>query len=151
MRMRGMRNIATLRKASRSAFTRTLQRRITEAERRYAELSQWQHWSDNQRRRQLCDAIEELTGSGLHPDAIASRVREAQIEWSRLDVAEGHATQGQAAPGWARRFHAACRHALEPAKSYFKKRQELRKTHAQAITASLEQATRFPRIRRTGR
>jgi hypothetical protein len=136
--------LATLRKESAGAFTRTLQRRVTEAERRYAELSQWQHWSDNQRRRQLCDTIEQLTGSGLHPDAIATRVREAQIEWTRLDAAEGHAGQGQAAHGWARRFHAACRHALEPAKSYFKKRQELRKTHAQAITTSLEQASAIP-------
>ncbi len=135
--------IATLRKESGGAFTRGLQRRIADAERRYAELSQWQHWSDNQRRRQLCEAIEELAGSGLHPDAIATRVREAQAEWSRLDAAEGHAAHG-AIHGWARRFHAACRHALEPAKSYFKKRQELRKTHAQAISASLEQANALP-------
>ena len=135
--------IATLRKESAGAFTRALQRRVTEAERRYGELSQWQHWSDNQRRRQLCETIEALAGSGLHPDAIATRVREAQAEWSRLDAAEGHAAHG-AIHGWARRFHAACRHALEPAKSYFRKRQELRKTHAQAVSASIEQANAIP-------
>ncbi len=121
-----------------------MQHRLADAERRYAELSQWQHWSDNQRRRQLCESIEALTGSGLHPDAIATRVREAQAEWSRLDVAEGHAAGGHAVHGWARRFHAACRHALEPAKSYFKKRQELRKTHTQAISAALEEARAIP-------
>ncbi len=122
---------------------RALSRRLAEAERRYAELSRWQHWSDNQRRRQLCEAIEELSGSGLHPDAIATRVREAQTEWSRLDAAEGHSS-GNAAHGWARRFHAACRHALEPAKSYFRKRQELRKTHAQAVANLLEQVRAIP-------
>ena len=136
--------IAALRKESAGAFTRAMQRRVAETERRYAELSQWQHWSDNQRRRQLCESIEELSGSGLHPDAIATRVREAQAEWSRLDAAEGHAAHGQPIHGWARRFHAACRRVLEPAKSYFKKRQELRKTQAQSVSSSLEQANAIP-------
>ena len=136
--------LAALRKSDGAAFSRSLQRRLAETERRYAELSQWQHWSDNQRRRQLCEAIEELVGSGQHPDAIATRVREAQAEWTRLDAAEGHAAVGHAVHGWARRFHAACRHALEPAKSYFKKRHELRKTHAQAVATSLEQARAIP-------
>jgi hypothetical protein len=134
--------LSSLRKAHDGDWPATLQRRVADAERRYAELSRWQHWSDNQRRRQLCESIEQLAGSGLHPDAIATRVREAQTEWSRLDAAEGHA--GNAAHGWARRFHAACRTALEPARSYFKKRQELRKTHAQAISTSLEQAAAIP-------
>ena len=135
--------LGTLRKSA-GAAPRALQHRLADAERRYAELSQWQHWSDNQRRRQICESIEALTGSGLHPDAIATRVREAQAEWSRLDVAEGHVAGGHAVHGWARRFHAACRHALEPAKSYFKKRQELRKTHTQAISAALEEARAIP-------
>jgi exonuclease SbcC len=136
--------LAALRKSGGAPLSRALQRRLADAEHRYAELSQWQHWSDNQRRRQLCESIEELIGSGLHPDAIATRVREAQAEWSRLDAAEGHVPSGHAVHGWARRFHSACRHALEPAKSYFKKRQELRKTHAQTIAASLEQARAIP-------
>ncbi|HVT33724.1 MAG TPA: DUF349 domain-containing protein [Rhodanobacteraceae bacterium] len=134
--------LSTLRKAHDGEWPPGLQRRIADAERRYAELSRWQHWSDNQRRRQLCESIEQLAGSGLHPDAIATRVREAQTEWSKLDAAEGHA--GHAAHGWARRFHAASRTALEPARSYFRKRQELRKTHAQAIATSLEQAAAIP-------
>jgi DNA repair protein SbcC/Rad50 len=136
--------LAALRKATRDALSRPLMQRLAEAERGYAELSQWQHWSDNQRRRQLCEVIEGLAGSGLHPDAVATRVREAQTEWSRLDAAEGNAPAGHAAHGWARRFHAACRHALEPAKSYFRKRQELRKTHAQAVATCLEQAGAIP-------
>jgi hypothetical protein len=134
--------LLSLRKAHDGDWPAALQRRVTEAERRYSELSRWQHWSDNQRRRQLCESIEALVGSGLHPDAIATRVREAQTEWTRLDAAEGHG--GSSAHGWARRFHAACRTALEPARSYFKKRQELRKTHAQAIATSLEQAAAIP-------
>ncbi|MGH8171636.1 MAG: DUF349 domain-containing protein, partial [Rhodanobacteraceae bacterium] len=132
--------IAASRKKPGESIPRSMTHRLAEAERRYGELSQWQHWSDNQRRKQLCESIEELIGTGLHPDAVATRVREAQAEWTRLDAAEGHAPADHAVHGWARRFHAACRHALEPAKSYFRKRQELRKTHAQAVTSALDQA-----------
>ncbi|HEX5123695.1 MAG TPA: DUF349 domain-containing protein, partial [Rhodanobacteraceae bacterium] len=135
--------IAALRKTSEGALSRALQRRVAEAERRYAQLSQWQHWSDNQRRRQLCESIEQLAGTGLHPDAIATRVREAQHEWSRLDAAEGHAG-AHADHGWSRRFHAACRRALEPAKSYFKKRQELRKAHSAEVASALEAVRAIP-------
>lgn len=128
------------RHAAPDRLPRALARRLAEAERGYAELSRWQHWSDNQRRKQLCEAVEELTGSGLHPDAVATRVREAQAEWAQLDAAEGHAHSAHPAGGWARRFHAACRHALEPAKTYFRKRQELRKTHAEEVRTALARA-----------
>jgi hypothetical protein len=136
--------IIAARKSKTDAIPRSMTRRLAEAERRYGELSQWQHWSDNQRRKQLCESIEELIGSGLHPDAVATRVREAQAEWTRLDAAEGHAPAAHAVHGWAKRFHSACRHALEPAKSYFRKRQELRKTHAQEVASALERAAALP-------
>jgi len=64
---------------------------------------------------------------------------------SRLDAAEGHAAAAAHADhGWSRRFHAACRRALEPAKSYFKKRQELRKAHAQEVASALEAVRTIP-------
>jgi len=135
--------LGKLRKASKVPLPRSMAHRLADTERRYAELSRWQHWSDNQRRRQLCEAVEALTGSGLHPDAVATRVREAQTEWSKLDAIEGHAA-GDQTHGWSRRFHAACRHAIEPAKSYFRKRQELRKSHAQTIDAALKRVQEIP-------
>ncbi|HEY6939838.1 DUF349 domain-containing protein [Dokdonella sp.] len=104
-------------------------------EARYGELSRWQRWADNQHRQQLCEAIEALPGSGLHPDAVASKVREAQAAWSRLDALEG----GSARAGdLARRFHAGCRAALAPAQGYFKKRHELRESQAVAIRGVLD-------------
>jgi exonuclease SbcC len=105
-------------------------------ETRYAELSRWQHWADNHRRRQLCEEIEALATTGIHPDAVATRVREAQLEWTRLDAIEG---RDAAKPGGiARQFHAACRAALAPTQAYFRKRQELRQSHAQLVTTLLD-------------
>jgi hypothetical protein len=114
---------------------KSLVARLADVETRYGELSRWQRWADNQHRQQLCEAIEGLPASGLHPDAVATRVREAQAAWSRLDALEG----GNVRVGdLNRRFHAACRAALAPAQGYFKKRHELRESQAAGIQALLE-------------
>ena len=125
-----------LRRRIDSPLPREVAQRLATTETRYAELSRWQHWADNQRRRQLCDEIEALATTGLHPDAVASRVREAQAEWARLDAIEGR--DGAKPGGLARQFHAACRSTLAPTQAYFRKRQELRQSHAQGVTALLD-------------
>ncbi len=116
-----------------------LQHQLAPLEARHAEMTRWQHWSNNQRRRALCADIEALTGSGLHPDALATRVREAREEWLRLDAAEG-AGDGESSPGISRRFQALCHQALRPAKVYFSKRKEVRKSHGDEIEALLARA-----------
>ena len=118
-------------------------KRLLNVQARYAELARWQHWSNNEQRKRLCDAVAALAGSGLHPDAVASRVREVRAEWQRLDVSEGlPATDKGQRPtqGLARRFHALCNQALKPARGYFDKRDELRKAQEQAIAALIERA-----------
>jgi hypothetical protein len=112
-----------------------LARRLADAEPDYARLQHWQNWAGSQHRRGLCETVERLAGSGLHPDAIATAVREAQDEWNRLAPGDG-VQAGR--DGLERRFHAACRAALAPAQAYFRKRQELRASQAQEITTLLE-------------
>src|SRR5450432_2909092 len=114
-----------------------IQRQLAPLEARHAEMKRWQHWSNNQRRRALCADIEALAGSGLHPDALATRVREAREEWQRLDAAEGIAAASDTGPGISRRFHALCHQALRPTKVYFSKRKEVRKSHGDEIQALL--------------
>jgi exonuclease SbcC len=103
---------------------------------RYAELKRWQHWSNQRRRRELCDAIEALTETGAHPDAIATRVREAREEWQRLDAAESGDGATETS-GLTRRFFAACQRALKPAQKYFEKRDAVRDTHRVQLDALL--------------
>jgi exonuclease SbcC len=125
-----------LRRSIDAALPHALARHVSATEARYVQLSQWQQWADNQRRRQLCEEIEALAESGVHPDAVASRVREAQVEWSRLEAVEPREKGHSGSLG--RRFHAACRAAFAPTQAYFKKRQELRQSHAQQVTGVLE-------------
>jgi hypothetical protein len=107
---------------------------------RHAEVKRWQHWSNNQRRRTLCTELEGLLDSGMHPDAIATRVREARDEWLRLDAAEGIAADAQTTGGLSRHFQAACQRALKPTRVYFAKRKEVRASHAQEIEGLLARA-----------
>lgn len=126
--------LAAARQALQEAPSDAIARRLADAEGRYAQIARWQRWSDDQRREALCGEIEALAASGLHPDAVATRVREAQAEWAGLDAHDG----GRGGGGLVRRFHAACREAIKPTRAYFEKRDALRQTQAQAIGALLE-------------
>jgi exonuclease SbcC len=133
------RKVDSLRRQLDAPLPPALAQYLMAVEARYAELSRWQHWADNQRRRQLLEDIETLPTSGLHPDAVATRVRDAQLEWTRLDAIEGSDASGPG--GFARQFHAACRAALAPTQAYFRKRQELRQSHAKQVADLLERVT----------
>lgn len=111
--------------------TSSLRHRAGLVEARYAEMKRWQQWSNRQRRRELCADIEALVGSGIHPDALATRVREARDEWQRLDAAEGLDAEAATATGVARRFHALCHRALRSTRQYFSARKQVRHTHTE--------------------
>lgn len=123
-------NIESLRARVDGALPKALADKLHAVEARHGELSRWQFWADNERRRQICEEIEAAAAAALHPDAVAAKVRDAQVEWSRLEAVEG--PRGRTGE-LTRRFHAACRAALAPAQAYFHKRKELRKTHADTI------------------
>lgn len=116
-----------------------LRRRWQACQQGLHELTEAQRWASRQARQRLCEDADALHGSGLHPDAVASRVKELQAEWARLDQIDGD----QAPPsdaGISRRFRAICHHALSPAKAYFEKRRELRGERAQAVEQMLAAA-----------
>ncbi|WP_313918843.1 DUF349 domain-containing protein [Tahibacter sp.] len=114
-------------------------KRLLNAEARLGELKRWQRWSGNERRKQLCEEIEALPGLGLHPDAVATRVRDARAEWQQLDAIDGD-KDARGSLGLGRRFQALCSQALKPAQGYFAKRDELRKSNQDAIEALLAAA-----------
>jgi exonuclease SbcC len=122
-------------------------KRLVNAQTRYAELKRWQHWSNNEQRKRLCDAVEALSGSGLHPDAVATRVREARAEWLLLDASEGASVPEKGerpTQGLGRRFQALCNQALKPARGYFEKRQELRRSNEQDVAQLIARAATVP-------
>lgn len=115
-----------------------LRESLAEVEGGYATIRHWQRWSDDQRREQLCEELEVLPEAGLHPDALATRLREIQAEWSNLDRLE--ARPAHASDALARRFRALCRKAIEPARPYFEKRDELRRQGSQETAELIARA-----------
>lgn len=96
-------------------------------------LIDWQRWSNNEIRRRLCDEVAALPAAGLHPDAVATRVRELQQEWRRVDAIEGIDPKAPAR-GLGRRFNALVHETLKPTRPYFEKRAELRRERTDALT-----------------
>jgi hypothetical protein len=121
-----------------------LARRLAAAQESYDRLVRWQHWSNNKLRARLCEEIEALAGAGAHPDAVATRVREVQAEWQRLDASERLDAEAAGKSGLARRFRAVCHRALAPAKAYFEKRGELRDKRRADLDALLARAEGEP-------
>ncbi len=109
--------------------------KLRELEAGIAEMERWQRWAGNKVRARLCDEVEALIGSGLHPDAVANRVKELQDEWAKVEAAEPD--HGEHATGISKRFRALCHRALAPARPYFEQRRALRSQKAEAVDAAI--------------
>lgn len=119
------------------------QRRLAASDTRLAELERWQRWSGNKARQRLCDEVAALAGSGLHPDALATRLRELQDEWAKLDAIDGEAAPGRE-HGLTKRFRGLCARAIAPARPYFEKRDSLRRERAESLDALLGRSAELP-------
>ncbi|MGQ0798606.1 MAG: DUF349 domain-containing protein [Pseudomarimonas sp.] len=133
----------TAREALGRNVPRELQRRLVDADEGLAKLERWAHWSTNKVRTRLCDEAEALRSSGVHPDALANKVKELKAEWTRLDGLDGAAAPGPE-HGLTRRFNGLCARALAPARPYFEKRRELRGERSEQIASLIAEATTLP-------
>jgi exonuclease SbcC len=117
---------------------RARRERLAEIEARVEELDQWQRWSGNRVRARLCDEMEALIAAAPHPDAVANKVKELQLEWARVEAAEpGDADRTS---GLARRFRALCGRAMAPTRPYFEQRHALREQRRGALETQLAEA-----------
>lgn len=107
---------------------------------RLAKLGDWQRWSNRNARDELCAEVEALPGLGLHPDAVAAKLKELQQRWARLDQIEGLDEAAAKALGIARRFRALCHQAIKPARQFFEKRAEVRQRHTADFQGELDAA-----------
>ncbi|HET9047773.1 MAG TPA: DUF349 domain-containing protein [Chiayiivirga sp.] len=120
-------------------FATALARRFGVAVNELERLTRWQHWSGNKARTRLIAEVEALAGSGLHPDALAERLKELQTHWRQLDEAELRAAEAQDHPLTAR-FHAAARRVMAPTRAYFEKRHAIRGERSEEIDGFIQQA-----------
>lgn len=115
-------------------------RRLDGLKTRIEKLVAWERWSNNQVRAELCAEVEALPAAGLHPDAVASKVRELSDKLKALDALEGLSEEESKQHGLNRRFRALCHAVLKPAQGYFEKRRALKGEQARATMDWLTQA-----------
>lgn len=109
--------------------------KLRELESGVAEMERWQRWAGNKVRARLCEEVEALLGAGLHPDAVANRVKDLQEEWAKVEAAEPD--HGEHTAGIGKRFRALCHRALAPARPYFEQRRALRSQKATELDAAV--------------
>jgi hypothetical protein len=107
------------------------------------ELRDWQHWANNRVRKRLCEEVEALPESDLHPDAMLEALKRAQKEWRELEESEklGYEKRAYRASGqglW-KRFQAAGKRAFDQAKPFLEKRSELREQNLQQVRALIDE------------
>lgn len=114
-------------------------RRLAAAHRRLHELRDWQHWANNRVRKRLCDEVEALPESDLHPDAVLEALKRAQKEWRELEDSEKLGSEKGAyrasGPGLWKRFQAAGKRAFDHARPFLEKRSELREQNLEQVRA----------------
>ena len=126
-------------------------RSLGDAKAKLGKLLGWERWSANKHRIELCDEVQALAASGLHPDALQAKITELKARWAELDKLDGLDAEAAKALGIGKRFRALCFEAIKPAQGYFDKRKELRGlkreeteiliTRAQTLLTSAEVAT----------
>ena len=122
------------------SLARGYARKLAALDPRIDKLAQWQRWSDNKVRVRLCEEVEALIGSGMHPDGLANKIAELKAQWKRIDDSEADPAAPASESGLAKRFRFLCHKALEPARGYFEKRKEVRGKRSEELGAFIERA-----------
>ncbi|MDZ4813012.1 MAG: DUF349 domain-containing protein [Pseudomonadota bacterium] len=113
-------------------------KRLEQSDAAFDKLARWQRWSNDAQRKRICDEIEASMGNGEHPDALLTRIKSAQAEWSRLDESEREPGQSEpAAGGMTKRFRMLCSRSIAPAKPYLEQRSALRSQKRDEVVAVL--------------
>ena len=85
-------------------------------------LTAWRHWGTTRAREDLIDQIKQIVGSGMDPNKIVNRLREAKQQWQDWEKSGDHSEHKL----W-KEFSDTCDLAYEPCRVFFKAQKEERK------------------------
>lgn len=99
-----------------------LEERYEEARKTLGDMGDWKNFATEPKYVALCEAMERLVTSKLHPDKRSSEMKALQQQWKKLgnsDISDLY---------WPR-FKQAADKVYQPCAEFFDKRHEMRKTH----------------------
>ena len=96
-----------------------LDERLQKAEDAFKKMGDWKDFASEPKFLALCESMEKLINSDIHPDALATKISKLQSSWKSLGYADS------ADEHWER-FKTAADTAYEPCAIFFAKRKETR-------------------------
>jgi hypothetical protein len=112
-----------------------IEKRLNRVRPRLRKLESWRHWGTTQARKDLIDQVMQLKDSGLQPEKLAKRIKQAREQWLAWDKSGDNAGKEL----W-KAFDQACEEAYKPCSAHFKKLKQQRAENLrqrQAIIAKL--------------
>ena len=109
-----------------------LEERFEEARKSLGDMGDWKNFATEPKYIELCQAMELLGSSKLHPDKLSSEMKDLQQHWKKLgnsDISEQY---------WPR-FKLAADKVYQPCAEFFDKRHKMRKTHLEHRQQYVEQ------------
>ncbi len=105
------------------------------------ELRQWQTWSNDKIRIRIIEELKELIGTGLHPDALLKKMKEANTQWKDMEdheKLEGD-KYGVRNQELYTQFRAVQEALFTPAKEFFEKRSEIWGNELEQVEAKIKE------------
>ncbi|HOP21724.1 MAG TPA: DUF349 domain-containing protein [Gammaproteobacteria bacterium] len=104
------------------------------------ELRQWQRWSNDKVRVRLIEELQQLVGTGTHPDALLKKMKEANAQWKDMEDHEKlegdrYNVRNQELYGQFREVQKAL---FEPAQTFFEKRSEIWSKELEALEQKIQ-------------
>jgi len=109
-----------------------LEERFEEARKTLGDMGDWKNFATEPKYIELCQAMERLESSKLHPDKLSSKMKDLQQHWKKLgnsDISEQY---------WPR-FKQAADKVYQPCAEFFDERHKIRKTHLEQRQQYVEQ------------
>jgi len=104
------------------------------------ELRQWQTWSNDKIRMRLIEELKSLIGTGIHPDALLKKMKEANKQWK--DMEDHEKLEGDRYGVRNQELYTQFRSVQEalftPAKEFFEKRSEIWGNELEQVEAKIQ-------------
>jgi len=99
-----------------------LDERLAQATEAVNKMADWQAFATEPKLTELCEEMEQLSGSTEHPDKLVKKINRLQQRWKAL----GHS---EVTDQYWERFKAAADLAYQPCSLHFKKRRDIQRTN----------------------
>jgi hypothetical protein len=105
-----------------------------------SELRKWQTWSNDKIRIRLIEELQELVGTGTHPDALLKKMKESNAQWK--DMEEHEKLEGDRYgvrnQELYTQFRAVQQALFEPAQQFFEARSEIWGKELEGVEANIQ-------------